>query len=72
MCDSYQYGGDELVEEDDLNASHGQWDRGVHFRHVQIGISFCRICVIYHAEGKHFLIRYRHGLRNEWQTRQQS
>lgn len=68
MCDSYQYGGDKLVEKDDLDASHSQWDQGVNFGHVQIGVSFCCICVVYHAEGKHFLICYRHSLRNEWET----
>lgn len=34
MCVSYQYRGDKLVEEDDLDASHSQCDRGVNFRHV--------------------------------------
>ena len=59
MCDSYQYGRDKLVEEDDLDASHSQCDRGVNFRHVQIRITSCRICVVHHAEGKHFLVCYR-------------
>ncbi len=58
MFDSYQYGGDKLVEKDDLDASHIQSDRGVNFRHVQIGVSLCRICIVYHVEGKHFLICY--------------
>ena len=65
MCYSYQNGGDKLVEEDDLDASHSQCDRGVNFRHVQIGVSFCCICKVYHAEGKHLLICYRHSLRGE-------
>lgn len=65
MCYSYQNGGDKLVEEDNLDASHSQCDRGVNFRHVQIGVSVCCICKVYHAEGKHLLIRYRHSLRGE-------
>ena len=63
--DSYQYGGDKLVEEDDLDTSHSQRDSGVHIRHVQVGVAFCCIRIVYHSEVKHFLTRYRHSLRNE-------
>lgn len=66
ICNSYQYRGDKLVEEDDLNATNSQRDRGVDIRHVQVGVSFSCICVVYHVEGKHFLIFYRHSLKREW------
>lgn len=59
---SYQYGGDKLVEEDELDAAHRQRDARVDLRHVQIGISFRRIRVVHHAEVKHLLVCYRNSL----------
>lgn len=64
---SYQNGWDKFVEEDDLDATHIQCDSSVNFRHVQIGVSFCCICIIYHLKGKYLFICYGHSLKNNTQ-----
>ena len=61
---SYQYGGDKLVEEDDLDAPHSQADRGVHLRHVQVGVALRGIRVVDHTKGKHLFVRYGYRLEN--------
>lgn len=63
ICDPYQDGGDKLVEENDLNAPNFKCDRCVNFRHVEVGVSFCCPCVIYHPEGKNLLICNRDSLK---------
>lgn len=63
---SYQNGWDKFVEEDNLDASHIQCDSSVNFRHVQIGVSFCCICIIYHLKGKHLFICNGHSLKKQY------